>query len=330
MDNVTHTLFGLVLAKTGLERTTPKATLALLIGANLPDLDVVAWLGGDLSYLKHHRGFSHSLAGLLFEGAFVATMLWMMHRVRSKVSIPIDLRMLFFMSLAGLASHSLLDYTNSYGIRPFLPFNARWFSADLVFIVDPWLLLILTSGLLLPFLFRLIYQEIGSKAGGYRGSAFVTLSIVTVFWMGKWVAHEEALDELQQRSYQTGPPIRVGALPQFLNPFGWSGVVETEKAFHLTFAGWGFLQSEFERRRVKTLFKPESGDVVVAATQGTQAGVFVDFARYPLFQISPIPEGYQVTARDLRFDFASRSTQRFVYSALLDQKLKIVSEQFRF
>jgi inner membrane protein len=329
MDNVTHTLFGLVLAKTGLELTTPKATLALLIGANLPDLDVVAWLGGDLSYLKHHRGFSHSLAGLVSQGAFVATILWLTHRARSKGSIP-NLRMLFFMSLAGLASHTLLDYTNSYGIRPFLPFNARWFAADLVFIVDPWLLLILASGLLLPFLFRLIYQEIGSKAGGYRGGAFVTLSLVTVFWMGKWVAHEKALDELQQRSYQTGQPIRVGALPQFLNPFGWSGVVETEKAFHLTFAGWGFLQSEFERRRVKTLFKPESGEVAVAATQGTQAGVFVDFARYPLFQISTVPEGYQVTARDLRFDFAGRSTHRFVYSALLDQKLKIVSEQFRF
>jgi hypothetical protein len=81
---------------------------------------------------------------------------------------------------------------------------------------------------------------------------------------------------------------------------------------------------------VKTLFKPESSETLVAGTQGTQVGVFMDFARYPLFQISPVPEGYQVTARDLRFDFASRSTPRFVYSALLDQKFKVVSEQFRF
>ena len=330
MDNVTHTLFGLVLAKTGLERTTPKATLALLIGANLPDLDVVAWFGGDLCYLKHHRGFSHSLAGLLCEAALVATILGMAHRARSKAAVPANPRMLFFMSLAGLTSHLLLDYTNSYGIRPFLPFNARWFAADLVFIVDPWLLLILASGLLLPFLFRLIYQEIGSKAGGYRGGAFVTLTLITAFWMGKWVAHKEALDELRQRSYQTGEPIRIGALPQFLNPLGWSGVVETEKAYHLTFAGLGLLQSEFERRRVKTLFKPESSEVIAAATQGPRARVFMDFARYPLFQISPGLEGYQVTARDLRFDFASRSMQRFVYSALLDQKLQVISEQFRF
>ena len=58
--------------------------------------------------------------------------------------------------------------------------------------------------------------------------------------------------------------------------------------------------------------------------------MFLDFARYPLFQVSPSLEGHQVTARDLRFDFASRSQQRFVYSAVLDQNLKVVSEKFRF
>jgi inner membrane protein len=330
MDNVTHTLFGLVLAKTGLERSTPKATLALLIGANLPDLDLLAWFGGHISYLKYHRGFSHSLAGVLCEAVLLAAILLLLHRIRAKTEVPANFWMLFLMSLAGLGSHTLLDYTNSYGIRPFLPFDGRWLAADLVFIVDPWMLAILATGLLFPLLFRLISQEIGAKAGGYRSGAFVALSLITAFWMSKWVAHEKALDELRQRSYQTGEPVRVGALPQFLNPVGWSGVVETERAYHLTFAGFGLLQSEFERRRVKTLFKPEQSEIVAAVAQGTEARVFLDFARYPLFQISPGPEGYQVTARDLRFDFASRSRQRFVYRALLDQNLKVVSEQFRF
>ena len=330
MDNVTHTLFGLALAKTGLERSTPKATLALLIGANLPDLDLLAWFGGHISYLNYHRGLSHALPGLLCEAFLLAAILLVAHRVGSKHSPPANFRMLFIASLAGLGSHTLLDYTNSYGIRPFLPFDGRWFAADLVFIVDPWMLAILAGGLLLPFLFRLIHQEIGAKASGSWSGAFVALTLVVVFWIGKWVAHERAIDELGQRSYVTGETLRVGALPQFLNPVGWSGVIETEKAYHLTFAGFGVLQSEFERRKVKTLFKPEQSEIVAAATQGTQARIFLGFARYPLFQIIPIPQGYQVTARDLRFDFASRSRQRFVYSAQLGQNLKVLSEEFRF
>ena len=330
VDNVTHTLFGLALAKTGLERSTPKATLALLIGANLPDLDLLAWFGGHISYLNYHRGLSHALSGLVCEAFLLAAILLVAHRMRSRHAPPANFRMLFLASLAGLGSHTLLDYTNSYGIRPFLPFDGRWFAADLVFIIDPWMLTILAGGLLLPFLFRLIHQEIGAKASGYRGGAFVALSLIVAFWIGKWFAHERALDELRQRSYPTGEMLRVGALPQFLNPMGWSGVIETERAYHLTFAGFGVLQSEFERRRIKTLFKPEQSEIVAAVTQGTQARIFLGFARYPLFQINPIPQGYQVTARDLRFDFASRSRQRFVYSAQLDQNLKLVSEEFRF
>ena len=82
MDNVTHTLFGLALAKTGLERSTPKATLALLIGANLPDLDLLAWFGGHISYLNYHRGLSHALPGLLCEAFLLAAILLVAHRVR--------------------------------------------------------------------------------------------------------------------------------------------------------------------------------------------------------------------------------------------------------
>jgi inner membrane protein len=330
MDNVTHTLFGLVLAKTGIERSAPKATLALLIGANLPDLDLLSWFGGQISYLKYHRGFSHSLLGLICEAFVLAAILILVYRARFKVALATNFQMLFLVSLAGTSSHVLLDYTNSYGVRPFLPFDGRWFAADLVFIVDPWMIGILTVGLLLPLLFRLISQEIGAKASGYRSGAFVALGLVAAFWSAKWVAHRYALDELRQRSYTTGDPVRVSAFPQFLNPAGWQGVVETEKAYHLTFAGASLLQSEFERRRVKTLFKAEKSEVLAAATQGTQARVFLDFARCPLLQVNPMPEGYQVTARDLRFDFAGRFRQSFVYSVLLDRNLKVVSEEFRF
>jgi inner membrane protein len=330
VDNVTHTLFGLALAKTGLERSTPKATLALLIGANLPDLDLLTAFGGHISYLKHHRGLSHALPGLICEAILLAALLLVSHRRLSKDQSPANFTMLLLASLAGLGSHALLDYTNSYGIRPFLPFDGRWVAADLVFIVDPWMLAILSAGLLLPSFFRLVNQEIGAKAGGSRSGAVVALSLVVAFWAGKWVAHERALEELRQRSFPTGETLRVGALPRFFNPLGWSGVIETKKAYHLMFAGVGVLQSEFERRRVKTLFKAEQNEILAAAAQGTQSGIFLGFARYPLFQVNPVPQGYRVTARDLRFDFASRSRLRFVYSVELDQNLNLLSEEFRF
>ena len=36
-------------------------------------------------------------------------------------------------------SHLVLDWTNSYGVHPFWPFDDRWRYGDAVFIVEPWL-----------------------------------------------------------------------------------------------------------------------------------------------------------------------------------------------
>src|SRR5580692_11035178 len=62
MDNITHTLTGLMLARAGLGRTTPRGgTLMMTLAANVPDLDVALGLTGGLAYMEYHRGYAHSL-----------------------------------------------------------------------------------------------------------------------------------------------------------------------------------------------------------------------------------------------------------------------------
>ena len=53
------------------------------------------------------------------------------------------LRGLLLASVIVTATHPLLDWTNNYGIRFFLPWSSKWFYGDLVFIVDPYMWLIL-------------------------------------------------------------------------------------------------------------------------------------------------------------------------------------------
>lgn len=60
MDNLTHSLVAVALSRVFFKGRAPFATTALVIAANLPDLDIVfGWNGA--SYLTHHRGVSHSL-----------------------------------------------------------------------------------------------------------------------------------------------------------------------------------------------------------------------------------------------------------------------------
>jgi inner membrane protein len=63
VENVAHTLTALALARAGLGRASPLGTTALVLGANLPDIDLLWSLGNDLRYLHQHRGWTHSLLG---------------------------------------------------------------------------------------------------------------------------------------------------------------------------------------------------------------------------------------------------------------------------
>ena len=46
----------------------------------------------------------------------------------------------------GVYSHVFLDYLNNYGVRLLAPFDWRWFYGDALFIVDPWIWLVLAVG----------------------------------------------------------------------------------------------------------------------------------------------------------------------------------------
>jgi hypothetical protein len=53
-------------------------------------------------------------------------------------------RLRFWLLIAiALASHLALDALNSYGVHPFYPVDNKWYFGDAVFILEPWLWLLL-------------------------------------------------------------------------------------------------------------------------------------------------------------------------------------------
>jgi inner membrane protein len=147
MDNLTHSLCGAALARTRLGRLHRLAPLSLLVAANLPDVDIASGFFGQRSYLLHHRGFTHSVLGALLLALLLAAVMRLLERKR--VDAPRRWRAYLLPALIGVASHPLLDLLNNYGLRPWLPFSDARYFGDLVFIVDPWLWLVLGAVALL-------------------------------------------------------------------------------------------------------------------------------------------------------------------------------------
>ncbi len=147
MDGVTHSLVGLTSAKAGLERWSPYATVVCILSANAPDIDVISgFFGGRWTLLHYHRGVTHSIIGTLALGFLIPSIFYAVDRAIAqwrKHPPKIRYRGLLIASLIAAATHPLMDWTNNYGVRPLLPWSGKWFYGDLVFIIDPYIWLVL-------------------------------------------------------------------------------------------------------------------------------------------------------------------------------------------
>ncbi|MDN3645239.1 metal-dependent hydrolase [Pontixanthobacter aestiaquae] len=146
MDNLTHSLIGALLGQAGLKKKTGLAMPALIIGANLPDVDAACffWLEGT-EHLGFRRGITHGPPALLLLPLILAGLLYGFDRWQTKRGkrpegrLPVNFKWLFLLSFIGCLTHPALDWLNVYGIRLLEPFSSRWFYGDTLFIIDVWL-----------------------------------------------------------------------------------------------------------------------------------------------------------------------------------------------
>ncbi len=144
MDNLTHSLAGWTLGQTGLKTKTRKGLAALILGANMPDLDVfVGWVSW--APLATHRGFTHSLVGgSILMPPLLAGLLWLLDRWQIsrgkgfRSGLPMHVGWLLALSYLGALTHPLLDMQTTYAVQLLSPFSTLWFHTETLFIIDIW------------------------------------------------------------------------------------------------------------------------------------------------------------------------------------------------
>jgi inner membrane protein len=352
LEPVTHFLFGACLGRAGFNRTTALATATMTLAAEAPDLDILWYAGGPLVGFAHHRGFTHSFLGAPLVAALVVAFMYGLHRWRemrrqtaereavsapaaagnARKRLPPRWGLLYLYALLAAWSHLLLDFTNGYGVRPFWPFYEKWYSWDIVFIIEPLLYVAMVGGLVLPALFGLINEEIGVRHKGPRGrgGAIVALVAVVVVWGVRDFEHRRAVAALQALTYQGGDPVRASAFPYLLNPFKWYGVVETEEAFFRMQVN--SLRPEVDPQgRMLVRYKPEETPASLAAKESRLGRVYLDWAEYPVVDVAPRQppgSGWVVQFHDLRFLYPERPTPVLAATVVLDENRNVVVERF--
>jgi inner membrane protein len=314
MEPITHLMTGACLARAGFNRKAAYATVAMTLAAEAPDLDTLWSIDGPIAAFQHHRGWTHTFAGLPIEAAIVVGAIWLVHRWRSRRSEPAhtatDLRvpvrwgLLYCFVLVALLSHLALDWTNNYGLRPFFPFNPRWYAGSFVFIFEPLMFVFLLVGLVAPSLFGLINSEVGARRTPFRGRAWAicALGAVAALWGWRAVEHQKAVQLAAAGDYNGAQVSRVSANPYPINPFRWHAVVETPQAYQVstidTLNG-----TVATNGRGDVFYKPPTTLATLVAKRSWLGEVYLDWSSWPLVMETGVdPEGLTVvTFRDLRF-----------------------------
>jgi inner membrane protein len=315
MEPVTHFLTGACLGRSGFNRKTAYATLAMTLAAEAPDLDILWGFRGPLVGFQHHRGFTHTFLAAPLIALVVTLFCWGFHRLRrKKPPIPPRWFLLWLFALIADLSHLLLDYTNNYGLRPFAPFHPRWYSWDIVFIFEPVMFLLLPGGLVIPALFGLVDREISKRKTVFRGRGWAIAALVGVaaLYTLRSTEHARAIHLLQQTSFDR-PVLRVAAEPYPINPFRWQGIVETDNAYHFADVQTRSEGVELDNS-AGAIYKPPVTPFVVAAKRSWFGRVYLDWSQFPLVEdIGPgnppdMPQDAthhleQVDFHDMRFGY---------------------------
>jgi inner membrane protein len=292
MDNITHSLVGLMMSRAPANRP-PRAALMMILAANIPDVDIVSGLRGDLAYLEWHRSYTHAFAFMPLMAILPLLLVWRFSWHG------------YVWSLAGVLSHLLLDWTNGYGIRLLLPFSHRWLRLDQTDVIDPWILALLLVAVAAPALARMVSSEIGAKKtkGPARGWAWFALLAIFAYEGGRFAAHRRAIAVMGAHLYNGTVAQRITAMPARENPLRWRGIVEAEGFVDIVPVDLG---DEFDPSAGRIDY-PAAPDAAIEAARRTRAfEVFGSFNQLAFWKVTPVVDGTLVELIDLRFGTPER------------------------
>lgn len=289
MDNVCHTLIGAAMGEAGLKHRTRFGSAVLMLAANLPDLDVLVF-ATSVPPVGFRRGWTHGVAAqLLLPVALTGAAMLVSRWRRAGVDTP-PLRpvWLLLLSLAGVLSHVFGDLLNNYGVRLLAPVDWRWFYGDAVFIIDPWILLALGAGIWLS-------RRTGATRPA-QGALVFAVSYAVVMLLSAATARGIASDAW--RMARGTEPRKVMAGPVAVTPFTRDVIVDAGDHYETGTLSWLTGGVTFDAAPVP---KNDHLAVVKRASETAEIRAYLEWSRFPYWEVTETPREIRVTGRDMRF-----------------------------
>src|SRR5215470_17437168 len=200
MDPLTHGLTSFALKRAFFPRAPRPILISMILAGTLADLDWFCAFLGPATYLNWSYGPIHSISIAILLALLVS--LAMLAYARSRGVILTGM-LWWFAPLCASLLHIGMDALLYAGAKLFWPFSPKRVSLDWAPSFDLWVLALLSAGILIPELFRLVTEEIGAKSKKPSGQVggVVVFALLAAYFVLRGMLHGEAALLILERSY---------------------------------------------------------------------------------------------------------------------------------
>ncbi|WP_166240616.1 metal-dependent hydrolase [Paenibacillus turpanensis] len=304
MDTGTHLVVGLGLA--GLAYLDPAVAanptaasavmLGTVLGSQAPDIDTLLRLRSNASYIRNHRGMSHSVPAWFLWTGLITVLLMLLY---PSVSPALTAKWV----LIAVVLHVFSDLFNTYGTQAMRPFTDKWISWNVIHIFDPFIFLSHVAAI------ALWLTGIASP-----GPLFAILYIfIAVYYGWRTIVHAilERRMPVQDSEYEPGDTYM---LVPTVNLQNWNIVKQKKDGSYVL----GDLRSGSIRWEETAVCS--SHPAAAASKTHPDVSAFLYFSRYACSEVKEHRWGYEVRWADVRYQH--RKNFPFVAVLLLDHQYK--------
>jgi inner membrane protein len=305
MDTGTHIVMGVAIG--GLATLDPVVSsdpvlfnavfAGAIIGSHAPDFDTVLKLKNNATYIRHHRGMTHSVPAVILWGILIASIIYLF--------VPqVNFYHLWAWTALAVIVHVFVDLFNAYGTQAYRPFSSNWVAHGFINTFDPYIFGLHIAGI--------IAWLLGANPG-YTWLAIYT--VIALYYVKRYLDKREIVKKIHDYFPDTE---QIATSPTMKQNY-WRVAITTTDRFYVGAVENGHIEiiDEFAKKQL-----PESTIMELAKTD-KNISAFLSFSPVYRWEITDYDDFTEVRFIDLRY--RSKTYYPFVAVVQIDDNMRVMS-----
>lgn len=305
MDTGTHIVMGVALG--GLATLDPVVAndptlfhavfIGTIVGSHAPDFDTVLKLKGNATYIRHHRGETHSIPAVILWGILLAGIIY--------AFVPsVSFLHLWGWIFLAVALHVFVDIFNAYGTQAIKPFKNKWIALGFINTFDPYIFTLHIAGIGAWFL------------GANPAYTWLTIyAIIGMYYVKRYLDKREIIKKIHAHfpgteKIATSPTIKQNK---------WRVAITTSDQFYVGIVENGHIEIVDTFEKVPL---PDT-EIMHKAKEDKNISAFLSFSPVYQWEVNYFTDVTEVRFIDLRY--RAKGHYPFVAVVQMDQDMEIVS-----